>query len=181
MKQCCSGLYALTLQAVCCHPRECQATASTLNRTVPKPQVVMLTARHNTRYFGFGDPATPYTEYSGFFTFILRSCDCASWQILIIKPAFEQDQDGTLVPSWSCSQAVYKPVWHIPLLCVQWKFLMMDRGTVRNMKSFISKNKFEKLVHLFGFIIRICHDARTPERQINECITKFLCVLTFIF
>ena len=25
------------------------------------------------------------------------------------------------VSSWSCSQAVSKPVWHIPLLCVQWK------------------------------------------------------------
>jgi len=25
------------------------------------------------------------------------------------------------VPSWSCWQAVSKPVWHIPLLCVQWK------------------------------------------------------------
>jgi len=25
------------------------------------------------------------------------------------------------VPSWFCSQAVSKPVWHIPLLCVQWK------------------------------------------------------------
>ena len=25
------------------------------------------------------------------------------------------------VPSWSCSQAVYKPVWHIPLLCEQLK------------------------------------------------------------
>jgi hypothetical protein len=31
---------------------------------------------------------------------------------LIIKP--------TAVPSWSCSQDVCKPVWHIPLLCVQW-------------------------------------------------------------
>jgi hypothetical protein len=28
-----------------------------------------------------------------------------------------------------------------------------------------SKNKFEKLVHLVGFIIRICHDARSSERQ----------------
>jgi len=27
--------------------------------------------------------------------------------------AFEQEQD---VPSWSCSIAVYKPVWHIPQL-----------------------------------------------------------------
>jgi len=24
------------------------------------------------------------------------------------------------VPSWSCSKAVYKLVWHIPLLSVQW-------------------------------------------------------------
>jgi len=30
----------------------------------------------------------------------------------------QQNQD---VPSWSCSQAVSKSVWHIPLLCVQWK------------------------------------------------------------
>jgi len=30
-----------------------------------------------------------------------------------------------------------------------------------------SKNKFEKLVHLVGFIIRIYHDARSPERQIH--------------
>ena len=33
--------------------------------------------------------------------------------------------------------------------------------------EFYSKNKFEKLVHLFGFIIRIYHDARSPERQIK--------------
>ena len=31
--------------------------------------------------------------------------------------------------------------------------------------EFYSKNKSEKLVHLVGFIIRICHDARSPERQ----------------
>jgi len=33
--------------------------------------------------------------------------------------------------------------------------------------EFYSKNKFEKLVHLVGFIIRIYHDARSPERQIH--------------
>ena len=32
--------------------------------------------------------------------------------------------------------------------------------------EFCSKNKFEKLVHLVGFIIRIYHDARSTERQI---------------
>ena len=36
----------------------------------------------------------------------------------VLLTAFEQDQDGT---PWSWSQAVRKPVWHIPLLCVQWK------------------------------------------------------------
>ena len=29
--------------------------------------------------------------------------------------------------------------------------------------EFHSKNKFEKLVHLVGFIIRICHDAQSRE------------------
>jgi len=33
--------------------------------------------------------------------------------------------------------------------------------------EFYSKNKFDKLVHLVGFIIRIYHDARSPERQIT--------------
>jgi len=33
--------------------------------------------------------------------------------------------------------------------------------------EFYSKNKFEKLVHLVGFITRIYHDARSPERQIQ--------------
>ena len=43
--------------------------------------------------------------------------------------------------------------------------------------EFYSKNKFEKLVHLVGFIIRIYHDARSHERQIIlsvvSCLLKF--------
>ena len=31
--------------------------------------------------------------------------------------------------------------------------------------EFYSKNKFEKLVYLVGFIIRIYYEARLPERQ----------------
>jgi len=34
--------------------------------------------------------------------------------------------------------------------------------------EFYSKNKFEKLVHLVGFIIRIYHDARFSECQITK-------------
>jgi hypothetical protein len=33
--------------------------------------------------------------------------------------------------------------------------------------EFYSKNKFEKLVHLVGFIIRIYHDARSSECQME--------------
>jgi len=33
--------------------------------------------------------------------------------------------------------------------------------------EFYCKNKFEKLVHLVGFIVRIYHDALSPERQIH--------------
>ena len=73
------------------------------------------------------------------------------------------------VPSWSCSQAVNKPVWHIPLLllCVQWK--TPDDGQTNCPKhvEFYSKNKFEKLLYLVCFIIRIYHDARSLERQIR--------------
>jgi len=60
-------------------------------------------------------------------------------------------------------------VWHIPLLCVQWK--IPDDGQRNRPKhaEFYSKNKFEKLVHLVGFIIRIYHDAWSPERQIRLC------------
>jgi len=42
----------------------------------------------------------------------------------------------------------------------------MDRGTLRNMQSFIPKINLEKLVHLVGTVIRIYHDARSPESQI---------------
>ena len=40
--------------------------------------------------------------------------------------------------------------------------------------EFYSKNKFEKLVHLVGSIIRIYHDALPPERQIHKCVNAVL-------
>ena len=82
-----------------------------------------------------------------------------------------------LVPSWSCSQAVSKPVWHLPLLCVQWKTAVGGQRNCPKHVEFHSKNKFEKLVHLVGFIIRIFQDARSPERQILwyvSCLTQII-------
>ena len=55
------------------------------------------------------------------------------------------------VPSWSFSQTVSKLVWHKPLLCVQWKTPDDGQRNCPKHIEFYSKNKFEKLVHLFGF------------------------------
>jgi len=55
----------------------------------------------------------------------------------------------------SCSQAVSKCVWRIPLLCVQWKSPDDGQRNCPKRVDFYSKNKFEKLVHLVGFIIWI--------------------------
>jgi len=73
---------------------------------------------------------------------------------IALLTACEQDQNGTAVPFWSCSQAVSKPVWQISLLCVQWKTPDDGQRNCPKHVDFHSKNKFEKLVHLVGFIIR---------------------------
>jgi len=65
----------------------------------------------------------------------------------------------------ACERAVSKPVWHIPLLCVQWEIPDDGQGNCPKHVEFHFKNKIEKSVHLVGFIIRIYHDARSPERQ----------------
>ena len=78
-----------------------------------------------------------------------------------------------------------KPVWHIPLLCVQWKTPDDGQRHCPKHVEFHSKNKFEKLVHIGGFIIRNltrctvtwtsdCHDARSRENQkpLNVCSTE---------
>jgi hypothetical protein len=68
-----------------------------------------------------------------------------------VLAACEQNQD---VPSWSCLQAVNKPVWHIPLLCLQWKTYDDGQRNCPKHVEFHSKNEFEKLLHQVGFIIR---------------------------
>jgi len=73
------------------------------------------------------------------------------------------------VPSWSCLQAVSKPVWHIPIsVCTvknssRWTEELSETCTV----SF--QNKFENLVHLVSFIIRNC----------QGCAVKRSCLIAF--
>ena len=79
---------------------------------------------------------------------------------------------STTGTSWSCSQAV----WHIPLLCVQWKTADDGQRNCPKHVEFYSKNKFEKLVHLVGFIVRMC---RYTEGWICKPMTVYNLLGTF--
>ena len=86
--------------------------------------------------------------------------------IQVLLTACERDQDVLRMfhPDPACKLSE-KPVWQIPLLCVQWKTPDDGHRNCPKHVEFYSKNKFEKLVHLVGFIIRFYHDARAPEGQ----------------
>jgi hypothetical protein len=67
----------------------------------------------------------------------------------------------------ACEQAVSKPVWHIPLPCVRWKPPDDGERNCPKHEEFHFKNKFEKLVHLVGFIIRKHTDNVTKMIKIR--------------
>jgi hypothetical protein len=81
--------------------------------------------------------------------------------------AFEQDQDGTAVPSWSCSKVVYKPIWHISLLSLQWINSWWWTEELSETCRVSCQNKFMILVRLVDFIYKeMCYDAaRSHERK----------------
>ena len=70
------------------------------------------------------------------------------------------------------SFSLYTQQWYMSYsffftACEQDQHRTPDNGQRNFLKhvEFYSKNKFEKLVHLVGFIIRIYPAARSPERQ----------------
>ena len=65
------------------------------------------------------------------------------------------------------------------LLCVQCKTSDDGQRNCPKHVEFYSKNKFEELVHLVDFIIRIFHDARSAERQILFRVWKNQRLLIF--
>jgi len=73
------------------------------------------------------------------------------------------------VPSWSCSQAVSKILWHIQMLCVQWKPSDDGQRYCPKHVDFHSKNKSEKLMHLVGFIIRNLSRCTVTWRSNKIC------------
>ena len=88
--------------------------------------------------------------------------------------------------TWSCSKAVYKHVWHIPLLIVQWINCWWWPDELSETCRVSWQNKFVKLVHLVGFITKkfvtmhghmsrctvTCYDARshvTMHGHMSRC------------
>jgi len=72
----------------------------------------------------------------------------------------------TIPLSISRNFSLYTQQWYMSYRFVD----SLRAGSGRNCPKhieFYSKNKFEKLVPLVYFIIRIYHDARSPERQID--------------
>ena len=64
-----------------------------------------------------------------------------------------------------------KNVWHIPLLCVQWKTPDDGQRNCPKHVEFYFKNKFEKLAHLVGFIIRIMLKVNLKSEIIFKLIS----------
>jgi len=52
-------------------------------------------------------------------------------------------------------------------MCVQLKTPDDGQRNCPKHVKFYFKNKFARLVHLVGFVIRFYHDTWSPERQIN--------------
>jgi hypothetical protein len=87
------------------------------------------------------------------------------------------------VVNWYCSKAVYNPVWHKPLLSVQWINSWWWTDELSETCRVPCQNKFVKLMHLVGFVIKkfitmyghtnvlsrctvtwtYCHDVRSYE------------------
>jgi hypothetical protein len=76
----------------------------------------------------------------------------------------------------SCSKAAYKPVWHIPLLSVQWINAWRWTGELSETCRISCQHKFVKWVHLVGFII---NNFVTMHGHMNSNILS--CILPNIY
>jgi len=73
-------------------------------------------------------------------------------------------------PSWSCSKAVFQPVWHISLPNVQWINSWWWAEEMPETCRVSCRSKFGKLVHLVGFIIK---NLKFPLHNI-KCVTSLI-------
>jgi thiosulfate reductase cytochrome b subunit len=79
---------------------------------------------------------------------------------------------------FSCSKAVYKPVWHIPLLSVQWINSWWWTDELSETCRVSCQNKFVKLVHLIGFINHLMPNGHFSGRTAP---LTYRCCIFFLF
>ena len=95
------------------------------------------------------------------FTFGIKLCLFRTVPLSIIRSFLLYTQQ------WCMS---YRSVWHTPLLCVQWKTPDDGQRNCPKQAEFYSKSKFEKLVHIVGFIVRIYTKNYTNiSRSLGKC------------
>jgi hypothetical protein len=70
------------------------------------------------------------------------------------EDSFRAGPEWNAVPTWSCSKAVFKPVWHISVPRVQWMNSGWWTDELPETCRVSCRSKFGKLVHLVGFIIK---------------------------
>jgi len=83
--------------------------------------------------------------------------------------------------SWSCSKAVYKPVWHIPLLSVQWINSWLWTEELSETCRVLWQNKFVKLSASSWFYYRdSCFFTENPSVRWQYTLhTKLVCINNF--
>ena len=103
---------------------------------------------------------TPAWKYTCFRQFLCSSSGVYSlyirqWYMSYrFEESFRKGPGWNRVPSWSCSKAIYKLLWHIPLLSVQWINSWWWTEELSETCRISWQNKFVKLVHIVGFITK---------------------------
>jgi hypothetical protein len=84
---------------------------------------------------------------------IIKPTRCTNlWNSTFSDNSSVHHQESVIVHT--AMACVIQVCWHIPLLCVQWKTPDDGQRNCPKHVDFHFKKKFEKLVHLIGFILR---------------------------
>ena len=119
-------------------------------------------------------PAWNSTCFGQFLCLIIRSLFIVHSTMLYVTPVCRQLSSRSI---WSYSKAVYKPVWHIPLLSVQWINSWWWTEELSETCRVSCRSKFGKLMQLVSFIIR-AKKFVTMHGHMNVTVNIYLILTT---
>ena len=110
---------------------------------------------------------------------IIRSLFTVHPAMVYVKQVCRQLSSRSI---YSCSKTVYKPVWHTPLLSVQWINSWWWTDELSETCRVSWQNKFVKLVHLVGFITKIFVTMHGHTNvKLFQCLhIKFMSIFTSV-